>query len=133
MKRMHRVLIAAQPGAWRVLQSMLDEVTDLVSAHTSADAYRILERERIDLVISTIAFDDSRMIDFLQAAKTIAVRQIPFLCVRVFPSVLSDNLVGALRDACKECGAVDLIDLAKLTPDRAQTKLRAAVVDLLRT
>lgn len=69
MESTHRVLIASQPGAWRVLEAMLKEVVDVVPAHTTADALSILERERIDLIVSTVAFDESRMIEFLQDGK----------------------------------------------------------------
>jgi hypothetical protein len=52
----HRVWVAAQPQAWRALQTMLTDAVDLVPAYTTADAFKILERERIDLIVSTIAF-----------------------------------------------------------------------------
>src|SRR5688572_31298133 len=85
----HRVLVAAHPQAWRVLQTMLADVVDLVPAHTTADAFKILEGEPIDLIVSTIAFDESRMLEFLQAVKqTSSMGGIPFLCSRVLPSVV---------------------------------------------
>ena len=67
--RMHRVLIAAQPAAAAVLQRMLDGVAETVATHSRADAFIALDQDAasIDLIISTIAFDDSRMIEFLQA------------------------------------------------------------------
>jgi len=128
MNGTHRILIAAQPSAWRVLQEMLSEVVDLVPAHTTADAFRILERERIDLILSTIAFDESRMIDFLQTVKgTSSTGHIPFLCFRVLPGVIRDSLVDSMRDACKQCGAVDLIDVARLSPEAAQDEIRKVI------
>ena len=69
----------------------------------------------IDLILSTIAFDDSRMVDFLQAVKADAeFSHIPFLCARVLPSILADHLVAHMRRVCTELGAVDLIDVANL-------------------
>ena len=124
----HRVLVAAHPQAWRVLQTMLADVVDLVPAHTTADAFKILEGEPIDLIVSTIAFDESRMLEFLQAVKqTSSTGGIPFLCSRVLPSVVRDSLVIAMRDACIQCGAVDLVDVARLPPDTAQDVMRKAV------
>ena len=129
MNGSHRVLVAAQPLAWRVLQTMLGDVADLVAVHTMADAFKILERERIDLIVSTIAFDESRMMEFLQAVKrSKSTAHIPFLCSRIVPGVLRDNLVSTMRDACQECGADDLLDLARLPPDRAKAVLREAVI-----
>jgi CheY-like chemotaxis protein len=128
-----RVLVAAQPGAWRVLQTMLGGLVDLVPAHTMAEAFKILERERIDLIVTSIAFDESRMLEFLQAVKqTSPTGGIPFLCSRVLPSVMRDNLVHVTRDACKQCGAVDLVDIGRLPPDAAQDVMRKAVQACLR-
>jgi hypothetical protein len=112
---------------------MLSEVVDLVPAHTTEDAFKILERERIDLIVSTIAFDESRMIDFLQTVKrTSSAGHIPFLCFRVLRSVIRDGLIGSMRDACIQCGAVDLVDIARLPPDAAQDVMRKAVQTCLR-
>ena len=129
MKGAHRVLVAAQWGAWRVLQTMLSDVGDLVPAHTRTDAYKMLERESFDLIVCTIAFDESQMIEFLQTVKkNTSTRDIPFLCSRALPGVLRDNLVATMRDACIQCGAVDLIDIARLSPDAARDAMRKAVV-----
>jgi hypothetical protein len=124
----NRVLVAAQPPAWRALQTMLTDVVDLMPAHTRADAFKILEHERVDLIVSTIAFDESRMLDFLQAVKLASSTSgIPFLCSRVLPSVIGDDVVISLGDACKECGACDFVDVARLAPDTARDMLRKAV------
>jgi CheY-like chemotaxis protein len=128
MKGTHRVLIAAQPEAAQVLQAMLRDLGSLIPAHTTADAFRILEHQQIDLIVSTIAFDESRMLEFLVSVKgTGSVAHIPFLCLRVLAGVLRDSLVGSMGDACKACGAVDFVDLARLPPDLAETTMRKAV------
>jgi response regulator RpfG family c-di-GMP phosphodiesterase len=125
-------LVAAHPNAWRALQTMLADVVDVIPAHTMDEALKILKRDRIDLIICTVAFDESQMMDFLQAVKqTTAVGSIPFLCSRVLKGVLRDSLVDVMRDACKEAGAVDMIDIANLPADRAETVLRAAVLTYL--
>jgi hypothetical protein len=41
-------------------------------------------------------------------------------------------MVASMREACIELGAVDLIDVANLPSDRAQTVVRAAVSTSLR-
>ena len=128
MKSTHRVLIAAQPHAAQLLQGMLRDIGSLVTAYTTADAFRILEHQQVDLIVSTIAFDESRMLEFLVSVKgTAPVAHIPFLCSRVLPGVLRDSLVGSMGDACKACGAVDFVDLARLPPDLAQATMRKAV------
>lgn len=128
METKHRVLIAAQPEGWRILAGALNDVAELFPAHTIVDAFRVLETQAIDLIVCTIAFDDSRMVDFLQTVKRgISVGRIPFLCVRVIRGVVSDELVSSMRTSCAQCGALDLIDVAKLPPPRARAVLRAAV------
>ena len=114
---------------------MLEVFLDTVPAHTPADAFSVLEQEsEIDLILTTIAFDDSRMIEFLQAVKRSApTSAIPFLCSRILPSVLSDHLVESMRGVCRQCGACDLVDVAKLRPAAAQAALRAAVTSCLQT
>jgi CheY-like chemotaxis protein len=125
-------LIAARPAAWDALQTMLADVVDVIPAHTMDEALKILKRDGIDLILCTVAFDESQMMDFLQAVKqTTAVGSIPFLCSRVLKGVLRDSLVDVMRDACKEAGAVDMIDIANLPADRAQTVLRTAVLTYL--
>jgi CheY-like chemotaxis protein len=128
MKATHRVLIAAQPHAAQVLQAMLPNIGNLITVHTTADAFRILEHQQIDLIVCTIAFDESRMLEFLVSVKgTAAVAHIPFLCSRVVAGALRDSLVGSMGDACKACGAVDFVDVARLPPDLAETTMRKAV------
>jgi hypothetical protein len=127
MNGRHRVLIAAQPSAWAVLKTMLGDLADLFPARTTADAFKILERERIDLIVCTIAFDESQMMQFLKTVKTISAGHIPFLCARVLPGIVRDSLVPSIRDGCKALGAADLVDIARLPTERAQAAMRAAV------
>ena len=121
-------MIAAQPHAAQVLQAMLRDVGKLIAAHTTADAFRILELQQIDLIVSTIAFDESRMLEFLVSVKgTPSAAHIPFLCSRVVAGALRDSLVGSMGAACKACGAVDFVDVARLPPDVAEITMRKAV------
>jgi response regulator RpfG family c-di-GMP phosphodiesterase len=133
MDRAHRFLIASQPKGWRTLHGMLADIADLVPAHTTGEALKILQGDRIDLIVSTIAFDESRMLEFLQAVKQASsTERIPFLCSRVFVSVIRDNLVSTMRDACKESGACDFVDIARLRPDAARDVMRNAVEGCLK-
>lgn len=107
---------------------MLDDLADLLPAHTAADAFKILERERFDLIVCTIAFDESRMMEFLDKVKrTISTRHITVLCARVLPGIVRDSLVPSIRNSCKAIGAADLLDIAGLPPERAQAATRMAV------
>jgi CheY-like chemotaxis protein len=127
MEGAHRVLVAARPEVWEVVKPMLEDEVSLTPAHAMADAFRVLDREQIDLIISTIGFEESRMIEFLEAVKASIFARIPFLCARVLPGMIRDALIPTMRDACRACGAVDFVDVARLPPDTAKATLRAAV------
>jgi response regulator RpfG family c-di-GMP phosphodiesterase len=122
-----RVLVAAQPVACHALTAMLGDSVDVVPVESTQDAFRVLEQQQIDLVVCTVAFDESRMMEFLQTLKGTAAARIPFLCARVLRGVISDQLVEHMRAACLECGAADLVDVANLAPSKAQAVMRAAV------
>jgi hypothetical protein len=128
------MVVAAQPAAWSFLFPLLEEKLELVPVHTRADAMQLLDYEggRIDLILCTVAFDDSHMVEFLQSIKADPeYSRIPFLSVRIFPTVLSDHLVDGMRQVCKEFGAVDLLDVARMPREKAQQALRTAVDDCL--
>lgn len=128
MKGTHRILIAAQPHAAQILEAMLRDIASLTVVHTTADAFRVLEQQQIDLIVSTIAFDESRMLEFLVSVKgTASVAHIPFVCSRVVPGALRDSLVGSMGAACKACGAADFVDVARLPPQFAETAMRKAL------
>ena len=75
------------------------------------------EPARVDLIQTTIAFDDSRMVEFLQVVKRDArTSDIAFLCAGVLPSVLSDDRP---RGHCQA------------PPTAGQSTLRAAVMECL--
>ena len=126
-----RALVTAQVAAWTRLQSLVPPLMDTIHVQTSSEAFRALERQPIDLIICTIAFDDSRMMEFLQAVKATASSSIPFICCRALASVLSDNMVEHLRAACLQCGAAALVDIAKLDDDQARGVLQSAVTACL--
>jgi hypothetical protein len=122
-----RLLIAAQPAPWQALKSHL-EAFELVHVMTTSEAFRVLAESQFDVIVCTIAFDDSRMLDFLQAAKRSAtVRGIPFICCRVLSSVLPDELVASVGATCRACGAADFLDIARMTPRDAGRSMRRAV------
>lgn len=109
------------------LKLALDAEFDLVHASKTSEALRALHSGGIDAIVCTIAFDDSRMMDFLQLVKASpATRPIPFICMRVLPGALSDDLVERVSLTCRECGA-DFLDLARTPRPEALTALRAAL------
>jgi CheY-like chemotaxis protein len=125
-KRRRRALIAARPRGRELLRSMLQDSLDLVEADTIADAFEALEgAPQVDLILATLAFDESRMIEFLQVVKRDRkLRQTPFFCCRVVQGIITDDLVGKMTAVCKECGAEDFVDVAKLPRAAAAKALK---------
>ena len=65
------------------LQPLLDPLVDTVYVQTIKDAFK----DRIDLIICTLAFEESRMIEFLQAVKrTASAASIPLSVVALCPA-----------------------------------------------
>jgi DNA-binding NarL/FixJ family response regulator len=123
-----RVLVASQPAAWQRVRPMLEPLVDAVPVHTTGAAFHALDHDRIDLIICTVAFDDSRMIDFLQAVKRkVPAGAIPFICARLLSGVLTDNLVENTRTVCLQCGAAAFLDIAK-DVDKAPMVLRQVLL-----
>ena len=126
-KGRRRALIAARPKGRALLRGMLQESFALVEADTIAGAFEALEAEpRPDLIIATLAFDESRMIEFLQAVKrSRKLRDIPFYCCRLVQGIVTDDLVARMAAVCKEGGAEGFADVAKLAPDAAARAIKA--------
>jgi CheY-like chemotaxis protein len=120
-------LVTAHLAAWARLQPLVVPLLDAVHVQTADGAFETLEREPFNLIICTVAFDESRMIEFLQAVKRTPFASIPFICCRAVPSVLSDSMVEHMRAACVQCGADALVDIAKLGDDEARSVLESAV------
>ena len=132
MEVRQRALVAAHHAGWARLQILLDPVVDTVPVHTMKDAVETLDRERIDLIICTFAFDESRMIEFLQAVKSRGPGgAIPFICCRALRGVLSDRTIQTTAKVCLQCGAATFVDIADLEPDKAQSVLKSAVTAYL--
>ena len=124
--RRRRALVASRPKGRELLRQMLQDSLDLVPVITMEEAFEALKAEpRPDLILSTLAFDESRMIEFLQAVKRDRrLRSIPFYCCRVVRGIITDDLVGKMTAVCKECGAEDFIDVAKLPRAAAAKALK---------
>jgi hypothetical protein len=135
MERKPRALIAVQPAALPLVEEMLADMLDVVAVQTISEAEAVLERERgrIDLIVSSLTFSESRALEFLVAVKANPdTEAIPFLSCRVLVGILSENLVESFGRAAKLCGAADFVNIGQLSPDQAREALRAAVARCLR-
>ena len=110
---MANILVAAVPKPREILERILD-AHDLACADTLARAKRLLRTQRVELIVCTILFDESRMIDFLRLVKAKAEwRRIPFLCSRVKIQPIGDPVaLEAVEITCRATGAEAFLDIA---------------------
>jgi CheY-like chemotaxis protein len=125
-KRRRRALIASRPKGRQLFREMLGDSFDIVPVLTIDEALEALESEpRMDLILATLAFDESRMIELLQAVKRDRkLRDIPFFCCRVVKGVVTDELMAKMAAVCKAGGAEDFVDVAKLPRREAAKALK---------
>jgi CheY-like chemotaxis protein len=129
---MANILIAASPKPREVLQRILVG-HELTCATTMSQAERLLDTQSFDLIICTVVFDDSRMLDFLRSVKAKdGVKHIPFVCARLRPSLIISRIsLEAVAFTCRALGAVGFLDMAdyKHAPDR---QFRSAIERFLK-
>lgn len=126
-KRRRRALVASRPKGRQLLREMLQDSLDVVSVLTMQEAFEVLESEprQVDLILATLAFDESRMIEFLLAVKrNRKLRDIPFFCCRVVKGGVTDELMDKMAAVCAAGGAEDFVDVAKLPRAAAARALK---------
>jgi DNA-binding NtrC family response regulator len=123
---MARIMVAASAEPRAIVERIL-EGHQLVFAETMAQAEQLLGESTLDLIICTIAFDDSKMFDLLRLAKSRSEwQQIPFICARVRPHILRSPT--ALRTAaftCAALGAAGFLDIADYEANPEQEMRKA--------
>ena len=128
---MARILVAASPEPSAVVERILAG-HELSCAETMAQAEQFLRVRTFDLIICTIVFDESKMFDFLQLAKSRPEwQQIPFVAARVRPHILRSPT--ALRDAAFTCGTLGaeaFLDIADYQVN-PELEMRVAIERLL--
>jgi hypothetical protein len=128
---MAKILVAASPEPRAIIERILAG-HDLFCAETMARAEQLLGERTFDLIICTIAFDESRLFDFLRLAKSRPESQpIPFVCARVRGHILrSPTALEAAAFTCRELGAAAFLDIGdyQVDPERG---MRDAMEQLL--
>lgn len=76
-----RVLVAGTTPAIERVREILGGEVDTIAARSMREALQRLESHP-DLIVCNVRFDESRMLDLLQVAKTSPVtRDTPFVCL----------------------------------------------------
>ncbi|CAG0973156.1 hypothetical protein PHYC_01358 [Phycisphaerales bacterium] len=124
---MSKILIAASPEPRAVLERMLAG-HDLVCAETMSQAVAFLREGRVDLILCTVVFDESKMFDLLRLVKDAPEWQsIPFVGARVRPHVLrTPTALEAATLTCRLLGAAAFLDIADYQVD-PEREMRSAI------
>jgi hypothetical protein len=109
---MYRILLAASPESQEICQRILKNHY-LLCVATVPEAQQYLEAGNIDLIICTLVFDDSRMIDLLRLVKEHRKwKHIPFICLRLVSRILDHpNTLEGIQNACEALGAAAFLDI----------------------
>jgi CheY-like chemotaxis protein len=107
---------------------------ELAHAETVRQAEQLLRGQRFDLILCTIVFDESRMFELLELAKSNPQWQpIPFACARIRLHILqSPAALQAAALTCRELGAAAFLDMADYSAD-PEREMRDAIERLLDT
>jgi CheY-like chemotaxis protein len=115
---MSTILVAAAPEPRDIVQRILAG-HDLGFAETLSQAVRALGERDYDLIVCTVAFDESKLFELLRLVKAeSAWRSIPFVCARVRPQILrSRTALEAVAFTCRQLGAAAFLDIADYEGD----------------
>ena len=118
---MARILVSASPEPSAIVERILAR-HELTCAETIVVAEQCLCEKTFDLIVCTIAFDESRMFDLLRLAKsTPEWKRIPFVVARVRLYILrSASVLRSTAFTCGALGAEAFLDIADYTksPER---------------
>ena len=130
---MAKILVAASPEPRAVIERILAG-HELSCGETMAQAEQFLRERTFGLIICTIVFDESKMFDLLQLAKSVPEwHRIPFVAARLRPLILRSPT--AVRDTAFTCGALGaeaFLDIADYQVD-PEREMREAIERLLGT
>jgi len=107
----------------------------LTFVYALGDAERRLARERYDLVLIGLTFDDSRMFEMLRHVRTaVQSAQVPVVCLRAVPRSGFTMSSEGLRIACDALNASAFLDLtAYSSANEADAALLQTVEGLLKS
>jgi hypothetical protein len=128
---MGKILIAASPEPRTIVERIL-ACHELICAETMARAEQFMRERTFDLIVCTIAFDESRMFDLLRLAKSrLEWQAIPFVCARVRGYILrSPASLAAAALTCRELGGDAFLDISDYEVD-PEREMRRAMERLL--
>jgi hypothetical protein len=128
---MARILVAASPEPRAILEKVLAG-HDLYFAETLREAVKSLGQRTYDLIICTVAFDESKMFELLGFAKSTPLwKSIPFICAIVRTNVIrSPSARAAAAFTSRQLGAAAFLDISNYQTD-PEAGMRGAIEQIL--
>ena len=128
-----KLLVAGTPMAIKTVQHLVGSEVDYLPAGSMDDALHGFEKHP-DMIVCNVRFDESRMLNLLQAAKeSPATRETPFVCVRLAP--MPPAWKKGIEVTVLALGAIAFVDLSSLEKDvgreAAEQQLRRLVLSHL--
>ena len=119
--------------AIKTVRHLLGNAVDYLPARSMDDALHGFELHP-DMIVCNVRFDESRMLNLLQAAKeSPETRATPFVCVRLAP--MPPSWKKGIEVEVLALGAVAFVDLSSLEKDvgreAAEQQLRRLVLSQL--
>lgn len=107
-----KVVVACTSESRPVLDEVLCDIAHPVMALSETEAVRCIDRD-VRLLLCTLRFDDSRMLDFIQDFHE-RFADVPCVCCRVSKTRLPDPSLHAALQAARSVGAAEVIDFYSL-------------------
>jgi response regulator RpfG family c-di-GMP phosphodiesterase len=128
-----RLLVAGTPPAIQTIRQVLAAEADCIPASSIDEAMHGFEQHP-DMILCNVRFDESRMINLLEAAKSMPeTRDTPFLCLRLSP--MPPRWKRGIEVAVLAAGAVGFLDMSSLEKtmgrEGAEEELRRTVLSHL--
>lgn len=107
-----KVVVACTSESRPVLDEALSDIALPVMVLSEQEAVSCLD-DNVRLLVCTLRFDDSRMLEFVQSIHQ-RFAQLPFVCCRVSRTRLPAQSLRTALETARNLGAVDVIDFYAL-------------------
>lgn len=108
----YSVLVAVRPRLEAAMQEWLPPNCLPTFCHTLHDAVQHLERQRFNLVLCTLHFDQNRLLGLLRHVKSLpAPSKIPFIACAAAAPMFTIETVDAVLKSLKVLGADECVNL----------------------
>ena len=131
--RKPRVLVAGTELAIETCGRLFGESVELIAARSVEEALERLDPS-IELIISSVRFDESRMFDFLEALRAMRARcPAPVLCCRMVPRPLSATMYHSIETAALALGVKAFLDMDTEIRQRGEAEAERRLRSLICT